>query len=105
MLRREKLPAPIEVHNQPVTVLMATVEIGDSRVLGWLHAVRSIGRQPPPGRKVDLGPIMHPPAGNRFGLEPALPPRRDAGNPAKGDKHRVLHAAVAAPGGEPFDGK
>ena len=72
-----KFASPIEVHDHAIAVLMAAVEISDARVIGFFHAVGSIGRQPTPRRDVDFGPVVHAPiVFDGFGFVTALPSRR-----------------------------
>src|ERR1019366_10137464 len=98
----KQFPAPVEVDDHPVAVLVAAIEVGNLRIAGFLHPVGGVGRQPAPRGDVDFGPIVDAPGG-RLGFPPALPACRDAGDAAEGDEDGILDAAVAAPGSEAFN--
>ena len=43
MFGRKKFASPIEVDNQAIAVLVSTIKVGYTRVVGGLYSVRGVG--------------------------------------------------------------
>src|SRR3954447_14084186 len=94
LLWRNELPAPVEVDDGAIAVLVADVEVGDPRIVRLLHPVARIARQPAPRRDIHFRPVVIRVSG-ALGFPTTLPPRRHAGRATHGDEQRALDSAVA----------